>query len=608
MSRPIADYGLLSDCQSSALVAKDGSIDWLCIPRFDSPAVCARLLDEDGGCWELRPVEEASVTRRYLDDSMALETTFTTSTGEVTVTDALAMAAAHRHHDLGRNSQHLLLRVVRGVAGRVEMHFYCRPRPEFGLVMPLSVVVPGGIVFRGGAVRLALSSPVPLKAVLGGARARVVVEEGSELGFALQHSPTWDEVSPTLSNDEVTAALEETVHAWQGWAEAHVNYKDPWGEEVRFSGRVLQALTYAPTGAMIAAPTTSLPENPGGVRNWDYRYSWVRDASLTLHAMWVAACPDEVHRFFSWMVFAAAGDLARERPLQIMYGVGGERDLSERSLEHLGGWEGSRPVRVGNGAWSQRQNDVFGHLLDAALLYREELPRLAPEVRRFFTEVADAAASVWETPDHGIWEVRDDPRHFLSSKLLCWVALDRAAQLAADLDAADRAPEWRDEAEKIRKAILEEGWNKRVGAFTQAFGREELDASVLLISICGFLEPRDPAVLATIDAVERELLDERGLVMRYLAPDGLRGDEGSFLLCTFWLAEALAMADEIDRAIALIDRVLAHANDLGLFSEEVSPDGALLGNFPQAFSHVGLIHAAYAVGEAQKRAGQGSAT
>ena len=601
MSRPIADYGLLSDCQSSALVARDGAIDWLCIPRFDSPAVCARLLDEDGGCWELRPAGEASVTRRYLDDTMVLETTFTTATGEVTVTDALAMVATHRHHDLGRESPHLLLRVVRGVVGRVEMHFYCRPRPEFGLVMPLSMAVPGGIAFRGGAVQLTLSSPVPLEPVLGGARASIVIEQGSDLGFALQHRSTWDEMPPTLGSGEVTAALQETIDAWRGWEEAHINYTGPWGDQVRFSGRVLQALTFAPTGAMIAAPTTSLPEDPGGVRNWDYRYSWVRDASLILHAMWVAACPDEVHRFFTWMVFAAAGDLAQERPLQIMYGVGGERDLSERSLEHLGGWGGSRPVRVGNGAWSQRQNDVFGHLLDAALLFREELPRLAPEVRRFFTEVADAAASVWETPDHGIWEVRDEPRHFLSSKLLCWVALDRAAELATDLDAPDRAGEWHDEAERIRAAILEEGWNDDVGAFTQAFGGDELDASVLLISICGFLEPRHPKVLATIEAVERGLLDERGLVMRYLAADGLKGDEGSFLLCTFWLAEALALADEIDRAVELIDRVLVHANDLGLFSEEVGQDGSLLGNFPQAFSHVGLIHAAYAVGEAQKR-------
>ncbi len=603
MSRPIADYGLLSDCQSSALVARDGSIDWLCCPRFDSPAMCARLLDENGGCWELRPFGEVSVTRRYIDDTMVLETTFTTDSGVVTITDALALVAAPRHHDLGRKSPQTLLRMVHGVSGTVDMHFHCRPRPEFGLVVPLSMAVPGGIILRGGASLLALSSPVPLTPVLGGAGARLSVKEGSTLGFALQHRSAWDEIPELLTTTDIEAALEETVGAWQGWAEAHVNYSGPWGEAVRLSGRVLQALTYAPTGAMIAAPTTSLPEDPGGVRNWDYRFSWVRDASLTLHAMWVAACPDEVHRFFAWMVGAAASDLARERPLQIVYGVGGERDLTERTLDHLGGWEGSRPVRVGNGAWSQRQNDAFGHLLDAALLYRDLLSDLAPEARRFFTEVADAAAAVWEAPDHGIWEVRDEPRHFLSSKLLCWVALDRAAELAADLDAADRAAEWRDEAERIRTSILEEGWNEQVGAFTQAFGRDELDASVLLISICGFLEPRHEKVLATIDAVERGLLDERGLVMRYLATDGLKGDEGSFLLCTFWLAEALALADEIDRAIGLIDRVLGHANDLGLFSEEVGQDGSLLGNFPQAFSHVGLIHAAYAVGEAQKRSG-----
>ncbi len=374
------------------------------------------------------------------------------------------------------------------------------------------------------------------------------------------------------------------------------------------SGRVLQALTYQPTGAIVAAPTTSLPESVGGERNWDYRYTWVRDASLTMEALWVAACPDEANKFFSFLADAAASQLERGRDLQIMFGVGGERDLTERELPHLAGWRASRPVRTGNGAWLQRQLDVYGELLGAAQRLVDQLGELDPVTRRFLTAAADAAASRWMEKDQGIWEIRGEPRDFLYSKLMCWVALDRAIALAGHLGAEERVPAWMATRAQIRAAILERGWNERAGAFTQAFGSEELDASSLMLAITGFLPADDPAMRATIDATAQRLTDERGLVYRYLARDGLAGEEGAFLLCTFWLAQAQALAGEVDAAVATFERALAAISDVGLLAEEVDPgDGALIGNFPQAFSHIGLINAAWAITCAQQRTGSPAA-
>jgi GH15 family glucan-1,4-alpha-glucosidase len=370
---------------------------------------------------------------------------------------------------------------------------------------------------------------------------------------------------------------------------------------VRRSGLVLQGLTYQPTGAIVAAPTTSLPETVGGERNWDYRYTWVRDASLTLEALWVAACPDEAKDFFDFLARAALPQLEDEGRLQIMFAVTGERDLTERSLPHLGGWRGSRPVRVGNGAWNQRQLDVYGELLSAAHRLRDQLGDLGPEVSGLLTDAADAAAASWRQPDHGIWEMRDAPRHFVHSKLLCWVALDRAVELAGALGANPaQVNRWRDEGDRIREAILAQGWSERAGAFTQAFGSDALDASTLLIAIVGFLPASDERVRATVNAVAERLTDPRGLVYRYKTDDGLEGNEGSFLLCTFWLARALALGGEVARARETFERAIAFANDLGLLSEEVDDaTGELLGNFPQAFSHVGLINAAWAIAQAE---------
>jgi GH15 family glucan-1,4-alpha-glucosidase len=364
----------------------------------------------------------------------------------------------------------------------------------------------------------------------------------------------------------------------------------------------LQGLTYYPTGAIVAAATTSLPETSGGNRNWDYRFCWVRDGSLTLEALWVAACPDEASKFFDFLTGAALSQMQRGVDLQIMFGIGGEHDLTERELSHLSGWRGSRPVRIGNGAWNQRQVDVYGELLGAVYLLREQLQAVDGTTKEFLADVADAAAARWKEPDQGIWEMRGEPRHFLYSKLMCWVALDRAIQLADQIGAQDRVSRWAGIRDEIKSAILEQGWNDRVHAFTQSFGSDDLDASNLAIPIVGFLPPNDPRVISTIEATAKGLTDEHGLVYRYRAHDGLEGEEGTFLLCTFWLAKAQAMAGRVEQAKETFSRAIGFANDLGLLAEEVDPKTReLLGNFPQAFSHIGLVNAAWAISEAERQ-------
>jgi GH15 family glucan-1,4-alpha-glucosidase len=369
---------------------------------------------------------------------------------------------------------------------------------------------------------------------------------------------------------------------------------------------VLQALTFHPSGAIVAAPTTSLPEGVGGERNWDYRYSWVRDASFTMEALWVAACPDEANDFFAFMTTAAASCVGPERALQIMFGVGGEHDLSERTLGHLRGWRDSRPVRVGNGAWQQTQIDVYGELLGAAYRLRDQFGTLDEDTRRFLVALADTAASAWRGRDQGIWEVRGEPQHFLYSKVMCWVALDRAIALADAIGAEAKVGEWKRSRDEIWETVIRDGWSESAGAFTQYFGSDALDASNLMLPIVGFLPANDPRMLATIDAIAERLTDERGLVYRYRTSegvDGLAGEEGTFLLCTFWLAQALAMSDQVERARAVFEAAAGFVNDVGLLAEEVDPEtGELLGNFPQAFSHIGLVNAAWAIAEAESRA------
>jgi GH15 family glucan-1,4-alpha-glucosidase len=602
-SQPIAAYGLLADCNTAALADRHGSIEWLCLPRYDSPAVFARMLDPDAGHWSIRPAGSFTTARRYIPGTLVLETTFETANGVVRLTDALAFAEGQRGHDLGRNAPRELLRLVEGLSGSVTVVMELAPRPEYGLVHPLFRRTEYGGRTFGGPNQISVCAGAPVE--LEGSTMRAVLElsEGGHIGFAMRwRVPEGDGAVPT-SADQVARRIADTVEAWRSWEAEHDTYDGPHRDLVRLSSRVLKGLTYRPTGAIVAAPTTSLPETVGGERNWDYRYAWIRDASMTLDALYIGSCSDEADEFVSFMTSSAGGG----NSLQIMYGITGDHDLSERELPHLRGWRNSAPVRVGNGAWNQTQLDVYGELLNALHLYRQQLGELHPEIQRFAAGLADTAGRRWTERDAGMWEMRGEPRHHLSSKVLCWTALDRAVRLAPELGAYARTEAWAAQRDEVREAILTRGWSERRQAYTQAFDSDALDAGVLLMPLVGFLPATDPRMRSTIESIARELTQD-GLVLRYVNDegvnaDGLTGKEGTFVICSFWLVGCLVLAGELERAESLFDRLVGYTNDLGLLAEEVDPaNGELLGNFPQAFSHIGLIKAAWRIDEARRAA------
>jgi GH15 family glucan-1,4-alpha-glucosidase len=605
-SQPVANYGLLADCNSAALVDRDGSIDWLCLPRYDSDSVFARILDRDAGHWWIRPRGSYASERRYLPGTLVVETTFTTDSGSVRLRDAMAFAEGQRGHGLGHDAPHEVLRSVEGLSGTVALVMELAPRPEYGLVKPLVRLEDGG-ARTFGAGRLAVRSDAPLEVEDSTMRAAFEVVEGERFGFSMRWAPPElrEAPAPTPSG-RVPKRIDDTVEAWRSWEAEHDIYEGPHRELVRLSSRVLKGLTYRPTGAIVAAPTTSLPETVGGERNWDYRFSWIRDSSLTIEALYIGTCSDEAEEFVSFMT-SSAGGRAGEGSLQIMYGIGGEHDLSERELPHLSGWRESRPVRVGNGAWDQVQLDVYGELLNSLWLYREKIGELHPEIQAFVADLADTAARRWSEKDSGMWEMRGEPRHHLSSKVLCWTALDRAAKLAPQLGKYAKLNEWEAARDQIRAAILERGWSEEKQAYAQSFGSDELDAAQLLMPILGFLPADDERMRSTIEAIARELTED-GLVLRYrndegLNADGLTGEEGTFVICSFWLVSCLAKAGQLERAEKLFDQLAGYANDLGLLAEEIdTTNDEQLGNFPQAFSHIGLITAAWEIDRAREEA------
>jgi GH15 family glucan-1,4-alpha-glucosidase len=606
---PLRQHALLSDCGGSALVTAAGSVDWLCLPRFDSAPAFARLLDEDAGHFSVAPAAAGFAPRwRYRAHGLVLETTWSAPEGEIVVLDAMALGPSQRGHDVGRSSPGVLLRRVWCTRGSVPVLVEYVPRPEFGLIHPRLDMQRGVVISYGGATVLALSTDLTMTLGAGEASQLVTLTAGDEFCFALAQCDPWGPEPRRWSARAVRRGLVATEAAWRSWSALHQRYEGPLRDLVRHSGVVLQGLTYARSGAIVAAPTTSLPEGVGSGRTWDYRYTWLRDASMTMQGLFIAACPVEAGRFFAFVARAAATQLDRGVDLQIMFGVGGERELAEREIGHLAGWRNSGPVRAGNEAWRQRQLDVYGALLLAADTLRAQLAGMPEVTRRFLVAAVDAAADRWREDDQGIWEVRGPPRPYLHSKLMCWAALDRGISMAGLLGAGDRVQRWGSERSAVRQAVLDRGWSARVGAFTQYFGSDALDASVLSLATTGFLPPTDPRLRATIDAVEAGLSDERGLLYRYRGGDGIATGEGSFLLCTFWLAQALACTDQVDRSAQVLSRAAGFATTLGLFSEQVdSATGELLGNFPQAFSHLGLVTAAQALADAQRRAGPVSA-
>lgn len=512
----IADHALLSDCHTAALVTRAGSVDWWCVPRFDSPSVFGRLLDPAAGHWSVRPAEEAGAPepgapeRSYVGESLALRTVWRSAQGAVSVTDVLALEPGARGHDIGLRSPHVLVRLVEGLEGEVRMVTEFAPRFEYGLTTPRLSAADGGIMAHGGPVTLRLTAPVSLLVDGGHATSEFTVAAGGSVAFSLRAGATYG-AGPTTEIDG-TAAVADAVAAWESWASLHRGYEGRYREQVRRSAMVLQGLTFAPSGAVVAAATTSLPEELGGALNWDYRFAWLRDLSLTLQAQWVASCPTEAQRFFGW-VADAMGQVG-ERSVQIMYGVGGERDLTEHTVGHLQGFAGSQPVRVGNDAWDQHQLDVLGEVLYAAHLLREQLGELDATTRDLLVALADQARRRWREPDAGMWEARDETRHYVSSKVMCWVALDRAVRLSDRLGPDVDAQGWAMARDEVRAAVLDQAWSEAAGAYTGAFGSDQLDASVLLLPLVGFLPADDERMLATIHAIEAGLATD-GLVKRW---------------------------------------------------------------------------------------------
>jgi len=579
----IEEYALIGDTQTAALVSSAGSIDWLCFPRFDSGACFAALLGEaEHGHWSIAPTEPVTGTRRrYREDTLVLETELTTASGTIRLVDCMPIRGHHPD----------VVRVVEGVDGAVGMHLELVVRFDYGQVIPWVRSGAGWLSAVAGPDALRLRTPVPTEGRELTTVADFTVRAGERVPFVLSWHSSVEDPPTALDADQ---AIEETERWWRRWMRS-CTYRGPWADEVRRSVLTLKALTFQPTGGIVAAPTTSLPEKIGGVRNWDYRYCWLRDATLTLDALMQTGFVDEAGAWRDWLLRAVAGAPSQ---LQIMYGPAGERRLTECELPWLPGYEGSAPVRVGNAAAEQFQLDVYGELMDS--MNQARRVGIEPDADSWELQLAVVGfvAEHWREPDEGIWEIRGPRRHFTHSKAMAWVAVDRAVRgvqefgLPGDLDA------WRDLCREIHDDICTNGVDPARGVFTQSYGSTELDASLLLLPIVGFLPPDDPRIVATVDAIQDELTDG-GFVRRYRADesagavDGLPPGEATFLPCSFWLVDALALLGRTDDARRLFEQLLQVANDLGLIAEEFDPvDRRLVGNFPQAFSHVALVNAA----------------
>ena len=597
---PIGEYAFLSDCETTALVAPGGNVEWLCLPRLDSPSVFGAILDRDAGGFRFGPSDiEVPAARRYLPGTMVLETSWGSRTGWVIVRDVL-LIGPWRHTDERSHSQrrpptdydasHILLRTVRCVNGEMQMTLDCEPVFDYGRrrgswEYTESGYLQGRCLADGSDVELVLTSDLNLGFEGPRAVARTLMKEGDTAFCAL----AWNGAPAPRTVDDAYKRLVWTAHHWQHWLARGTFPDHPWRSYLERSALTLKGLTYAPSGAVVAAPTTSLPETPRGERNWDYRYSWIRDSTFALWGLFTLGFDWEANDYLHFIADVAE----RDHDLQIMYGVDGERSLAESTLDHLSGYEGARPVRIGNAAYDQRQHDMWGAVLDSVYIHTKKRDHLEERIWPILERQVEAAVKHWREPDRGIWEVRGEPRHFLSSKVMCWVAADRGARLARLRDEAELAKRWQAAADEMHADICENGVDKR-GVFTQHYDTDALDASALLMPLVRFLPPTDERIRRTVLAIADELTDD-GLVLRYRpeeTDDGLSGAEGTFTICSFWLVSALVEIGEVDRPRRLCEKLLSYASPLGLYGEELDPDtGRHLGNFPQAFTHLALINA-----------------
>jgi alpha,alpha-trehalase len=608
---PIADYAFLSDCETTALIAPNGNVEWMCLPRMDSPSVFGSILDRDAGSFRLGPADvNVPAARRYIPGTMVLETSWETRMGWLIVRDALLIgpwhheaerSQSHRRSPTDYDADHVLLRLVECVEGSAEINLDCEPAFDYGgLSADWSYSGSGYHEATAGSegldLRLRLVTDLRLGIEGPRARARTTLHEGDVAFVALG----WSHHPIPRDYEEAASSLKRTAKHWQEWLK-HGTFPDhPWRSHLQRSALTLKGLTFRPTGAMIAAATASLPETPGGDRNWDYRYSWIRDSTFMLWGLYTLGFDEEANDFFYFVADVAE---AEEGQLQIMYGIGGEAKLEEQELDHLSGYEDAKPVRIGNGAYNQAQHDVWGAVLDSIYLHtrsRDQLPdRLWPIIKR----QVETALERWRDPDHGIWEVRGEPKHFTSSKLMCWVALDRGTRLARLRRDAQMEERWGEAAREIHADICERALDER-GVFVQHYETSALDASLLLMPLVRFLPTSDPRIVSTVLAIADELTAE-GLVHRYRVEetdDGFTGEEGTFTICSFWLVSALCEIGEVQRATKLCEKLLSYASPLQLYAEELDPEtGRHLGNFPQAFTHLALINAVMHVVRAERQ-------
>ncbi|MBM7789934.1 glycoside hydrolase family 15 protein [Tenggerimyces flavus] len=606
---PIAEYAFLSDCETTALVAPSGNIEWMCLPRMDSESVFGSVLDRSAGGFRIGPATETvPAARRYVPGTMVLETSWWTRGGWLIVTDALLMGPwhheeershTHRRAPTDYDADHVLLRMVRCATGEVQVHMDCDPMFNYGREQAEWKHTGPGYrdavaSSRESDVNLRLTSDMNIGFEGPRAVARTLLKEGQTRFVAL----SWSEHAPPQTYEEADDRMRWTAHHWQHWLDRGKFPDHPWRSYLQRSALTLKGLTFAPSGAVAAAATTSLPEALGGERNWDYRYTWIRDSTFALWAMFTLGFDWEANDFFHFVA-----DVAAEGELQVMYGIDGERSLEERTLPHLSGYENSGPVRVGNAAYGQHQHDVWGAVVGSIQLYTHSRDGLDDRLWAIVVTQVDRALERWREPDQGIWEVRSGAQHFTASKVACWLAADAGSRLARQRGDREREQHWHAAAEEMRADILANALDDR-GVFTQHYGTSALDASVLLIPLMGFLPPTDERVKATVLAIADELT-ENGLVLRYRVEeteDGLSGEEGTFTICSFWLVSALAMIGELPRARTLCERLLSLGSSLQLYAEEIDPHtGRHLGNFPQAFTHLALVNAVTAVIRAERR-------
>jgi GH15 family glucan-1,4-alpha-glucosidase len=592
--KSIEDYGVIGDLHTVALVGIDGSIDWCCLPHFDSPSIFAGLLDDEkGGYFKLSALAPGRRKQLYLPDTNVLITRFFNEEGIAEVIDF--MPVERRSLQYVPPNYHQIIRRVSTVAGQVRIRMECFPAFNYARDRHEIHSFPQGVMFVTPSLSVGLASPVPLTINGTGVVAEFSLPRGSSATFFLRQADQGSEANLLIPETTGEAAFHETSDFWKRWL-SQCRYTGRWREMVQRSALLLKLLTYAPTGAIVAAPTTSLPEEIGGVRNWDYRFCWMRDASFTLYALMRLGFREEAGQFMGWLE-QRCRELNPDDSLQPMYALGGYYDLAEENLTHLKGYKETRPVRIGNAAYLQSQLDIYGALLDSVYLYNKYGAPISYDLWRNLVRLLDYVCDNWRKPDQGIWEVRAEPRHFVYSKLMCWVALDRGLRLAGKRSFPANYERWLKNRDEIYYEIMEQGWSKSCKAFVQYYGSDRLDASLLLMPLVFFVSPSDPRMIQTLERIQERLCMD-SLVHRYSLSDdnpvdGISGREGAFSICSFWLVEAFTRAGRVEEARLMFEKMLGYANHIGLFAEEIGHSGEALGNFPQAFTHLGLISAAF---------------